>query len=250
MSHTADLVSLAAIYGELSLLAVGGGNTVLPEMQRQVVHVHGWMTAPQFAALYALAQASPGPNMLVSTLVGWRVAGLAGALVATLSLTMPSCALTLCTAHFWYRFRHAPWRRRVQWSLVPLTVGLLLAGAAVLCEATTVDWQTAALTLVVAGGDAADDAQSAVVDGGGGGFGSDRRSLRNQGQGQSPRPCCLTGRSGSAHPASTARGSDPAPAQPAPPLPRHRTAGSASGSTPPTHSRSPGAARRRSRGHR
>ena len=149
MTQAANLASLAGIYAELSLLAVGGGNTVLPEMQRQVVHVQGWMTGPEFAALYALAQASPGPNMLISTLVGWRVAGVSGALVATMSLCAPSCLLTYFTANAWYRFRNATWRKKVQWGLVPMTVGLVMAGAAVLCESTVVDWQTAAVTVVV-----------------------------------------------------------------------------------------------------
>ncbi len=69
------------MFAQLSLLAFGGGNSILPEMQRQVVQVHQWMTARDFAALYALAQAAPGPNMLVSALIGQRVAGIPGALV-------------------------------------------------------------------------------------------------------------------------------------------------------------------------
>jgi chromate transporter len=91
---TSALAALALLFGQLSLLAVGGVNTVLPEMQRQVVQVHRWMKPGEFAALFALAQAAPGPNMLVSTLIGWRVAGLPGALVATLSLYGPSSLLT------------------------------------------------------------------------------------------------------------------------------------------------------------
>ena len=70
-------------YAQMSLLAVGGVSAVLPEMQRPVVPVHTWMGGAEFASLFALAQAAPGPNMLVSTLMGWRVAGLPGALAAT-----------------------------------------------------------------------------------------------------------------------------------------------------------------------
>ena len=81
-----DLAWLGALYAQLSLLAVGGVVTVLPEMQRAVVEVRGWMAPAEFAALFALAQAAPGPNMMVATLVGWRVAGLPGALVATLGM--------------------------------------------------------------------------------------------------------------------------------------------------------------------
>ena len=84
-----DLVSLALVFMQLSLLAFGGTNSVIPEMQRQVVEVHGWVTPQEFAALFALAQAAPGPNMLVVTLIGWRVAALPGALVTTLAVAAP-----------------------------------------------------------------------------------------------------------------------------------------------------------------
>ena len=146
MSDT--LVKLAAMFAQLSLLAFGGGNAILPEMQRQVVEVHRWMTAQDFAALYALAQAAPGPNMLVSTLIGWQVAGLAGALVATFGLTLPSCLLTIAVSSAWYRFRDTPWRRAVQAGLLPVTVGLITAGAVLLCQTTSTGWRPALLTAV------------------------------------------------------------------------------------------------------
>ena len=145
-----DPAWLLLIYGQMSLLAVGGVATVLPEMQRQVVDVHGWMDARQFAALFALAQAAPGPNMMVATLVGWRVAGLPGALVATLGMIGPSSALTWAVGSVWHRFRDAPWRRRVQAGLVPVTAGLVMAGAALLTASTTLGWAYGLLTAATA----------------------------------------------------------------------------------------------------
>jgi chromate transporter len=142
------IAALAGVFAQLSLLAFGGGNAVLPEMQRQVVEVHRWMSAQEFAALYALAQAAPGPNMLVSTLIGWQVAGLGGALAATFGLTMPSSLLTLAVSSAWYRFRDAPWRRAVQAGLLPVTVGLITAGAVLLCQTTSTGWRPALLTAV------------------------------------------------------------------------------------------------------
>jgi chromate transporter len=142
------LTALMLIFAQLSLLAFGGGNTILTEMQRQVVQVHPWMTASEFASLFALAQAAPGPNMLIATLVGWRVAGLPGALVATLSLCAPSSLLTFGTAQLWYRFRSASWRVLVQRGLMPVTAGLIMASAVLLSESTTTGWSTAALTAV------------------------------------------------------------------------------------------------------
>jgi chromate transporter len=126
--NESPLVQLAQDFSVLSLLAVGGAITVLPEMHRSVVEVHGWMSGVQFADLFALAQASPGPNILVVTLIGWKVAGLSGALVATAAVCGPSCVLTFAVSRIWLQFREASWRAAVEDGLVPVTVGLMLAG--------------------------------------------------------------------------------------------------------------------------
>jgi chromate transporter len=144
------VAALASIFGELSVLAVGGIAPLLPEMQRQLVDVHHFMAREEFAALFALAQAAPGPNMMVSTLVGWRVAGLQGALAATGAMIGPSSLLTYASARAWHRFRDRPWRRVIQAGLTPVTVGLVAAGAALLAAATTHDWLTALITLATA----------------------------------------------------------------------------------------------------
>jgi len=145
------LVQLAAVYAQLSLLAFGGANAVIPEMQRQVVDVHHWMSAHEFAALFALAQAAPGPNMMVVSLVGWQVGGFRGALVTTAAVAAPSSVLTLLVSGVWYRFKDAPWRKAVQAGLQPVTAGLIMASAVLLIQSTTVDWTAAAVTVVTAG---------------------------------------------------------------------------------------------------
>lgn len=144
------LLSLALVFMQHSLLAFGGANSVLPEMQRQVVDVHGWLTAGEFAALFALAQVAPGPNMLVVTLLGWRVAALSGAMVATLGLAGPSSVLTFLAYGLWFRFREAPWRRLVQSGLMPVTAGLIMASEVLLIETTSETWGTAAITAAAA----------------------------------------------------------------------------------------------------
>jgi chromate transporter len=145
------LAQIAVVFAQLSLLAFGGGNAVIPEMQRQVVDLHHWMSAHEFAALYALAQAAPGPNLMVASLVGWRVAGLSGALVATGAVTAPAAVLTFVVTGVWYRFRDAGWRRALQAGLLPVTAGLVMASAALLIKTTAVDWTAAAVTVVAAG---------------------------------------------------------------------------------------------------
>ena len=123
---------LAAMFAQLSLVAFGGGNSVLPEMQRQVVSVHHWMSAQQFGELFALAQAAPGPNLMIIVLIGWNVAGLSGALVSALAGFGPSSILTMLAVRGWEHHRERRWRRIAQEALMPLTVGLITASAAII----------------------------------------------------------------------------------------------------------------------
>ena len=148
MNH--DLLSLAAIFSQLSLLAFGGGNTILPDMQRQVVEVHHWMPASEFSALFALAQAAPGPNMMIVTLVGWHVAGWAGMLVTSIAKFGPSSLVTIAALHAWDRFKDSPWRRIAQKGLVPVTAGLVAASAVLIAKASDPSWIAWAITGVCA----------------------------------------------------------------------------------------------------
>src|SRR5690349_606553 len=113
------LAILAGHFALLSLVAVGGANVVVPDIHRFVVESQGWMSGPEFAQLFAIAQAATGPNVIVVTLIGWQVAGLAGALVATAAMTGPTCLLTYGVSRVWDRFRDKPWRKAVQTGLVP-----------------------------------------------------------------------------------------------------------------------------------
>ncbi len=140
---------LALVCAQLSIVMVGGVAPILPELQRQVVDVHRWMGLAEFGALYGLAQAAPGPNVLVVTLIGWRVAGLAGALAATVGILLPAGTLTWFVSGAWHRFRNRPWRRSVQAGLVPVTVGLVMAAAALLTVTTTTTWVAGLLTVVI-----------------------------------------------------------------------------------------------------
>jgi chromate transporter len=145
MTTAGTLATLAVVFAQLSLLAFGGTNSVIPEMQRQVVDLHHWVDAQEFAALFALAQAAPGPNMMVVSLIGYRVAGVAGAVVTTLAVAGPSSVLAWGVSGAWYRFRDAHWRKAVQAGLMPVTAGLVMATAALLIHATATDWGTGAV---------------------------------------------------------------------------------------------------------
>ncbi len=119
----------------LSLVAISGVDTIVPDIYRFVVETRGFMTERQFADLYAIARATPGPNSLLVTLIGWQVAGLFGAVVATLALSGLPCVLTFSVSRVWHRFEDARWRKVVQEGLAPIAVGLVLGSGYILTSA-------------------------------------------------------------------------------------------------------------------
>jgi len=135
------LADIAVTFGVLSLIAFGGMPAVMPEMQRLVVEVKGWTTPTEFIQLFAIAQAAPGPNVLICSLVGWRAAGLPGAIVALLAVCAPAAVLAWWVADLWERFKESPWRIAIQRAIAPLVVGLTLSGGFVLCTPSTPDWR-------------------------------------------------------------------------------------------------------------
>ncbi len=130
----------------LSLLAVGGINALMPELHRQVVEVNGWLSSAQFTDLFALAQAAPGPNILVVPLLGWYVGGLLGALGALLALCGPSSVLALFAARGWQRLGASRGRDAIRDGLAPVTIGLVLASGYVIARLVDQGWGAAAIT--------------------------------------------------------------------------------------------------------
>jgi chromate transporter len=140
------LLTLAVRFALLSLFAIGGANAAIPEMHRLAVDVQHWMSDRQFADMYALSQLSPGPNVIVVTLIGYHVAGLLGAIVATVAMTGPTCVMAFYVAQVWQKFREAHWRNAIQAGLVPLSIGLMAASAYVITGAADKTWIAGALT--------------------------------------------------------------------------------------------------------
>ena len=128
------LLALTLVFTQLSLLAFGGGNAILPEMQHQVVVVHQWMSAEQFSSMFAMAQAAPGPNMMIVPLVGWHVAGTMGLIVTSIAKFGPSSILAIYAVKFWNNFKDHPLRVKFEKALKPITVGLVLVSAWIIAQ--------------------------------------------------------------------------------------------------------------------
>ena len=134
----------------MSLFAIGGANSAVPEMQRVAVEVEGWMTARQFSDIFAIAQVTPGPNVIIVTLIGYHVAGLVGALVATLAMCGPTSLFAFYVGRIWERFKDAPWRGAIQAGLLPISIGLIAASAVVVASATAHNFVAVATSLATA----------------------------------------------------------------------------------------------------
>jgi chromate transporter len=145
MNSGNQLFTLLWTFGMLSLFAVGGALSAIPEMHRLAVDVNHWMSDRQFADMVAIAQLSPGPNVLVVVLIGFHVAGIPGGLVATLGMCGPSATVAYIVSRAMERSRDAQWPQLVQSGLVPVSIGLMAASAMILGLSAGTSWVAAVL---------------------------------------------------------------------------------------------------------
>ncbi len=144
------IFTLAWTFGLLSLFAVGGANSTIPEIHRIAVDARHWMTDTQFADVFAISQLSPGPNVLIVTLIGYSVAGVAGAMVATLAMCGPTAILAYYVSGLLTRSKHSRWPAIIRAALVPLSIGLMGASGLVLAVTSDRSWVAALITAVAA----------------------------------------------------------------------------------------------------
>jgi chromate transporter len=151
MMFAGSLLGLAMAFGWLSLFAVGGAAAAIPEIHRIAVDVNHWMTDTQFADAYAISQLSPGPNVLIVSLVGYKVAGVLGALVATVAMCGPTAALSFTVSRILHRAGNSPWPALIQKALVPVSIGLMAASGLVIAMTSDRTMVSAVVTIVAAG---------------------------------------------------------------------------------------------------
>jgi chromate transporter len=145
------MLTMFILFFVLSFFSIGGAISVIPEIHRQAVDVSHWLTDREFVDLIAIAQAAPGPNVLFVTLIGYHVAGVVGALVATFAMCGPACAVAFWVAQVFHRFREKKWRIAVQAGLVPLSIGLIASVALIIARSADHDWKTMLITAAMFG---------------------------------------------------------------------------------------------------
>jgi chromate transporter len=145
-----------AMFGVLSLLSIGGGNAVLPDMHLQAVKQHHWLSDSQFADVFSISQTAPGPSILIVTMIGYAAglhaggipAAILGGVIATVAMVLPAASLVYAITLFWQKAEQSKWRIAVEKGFAPLTVGLILASSLVMSRAADHDWKAYTLTAV------------------------------------------------------------------------------------------------------
>ena len=138
-----DLLRMSWTFLWLSFLCIGGGLGVIPELERQSVTVHHWLTAREFLDGYTLAQLTPGPNMKVAAFIGYRAHGLAGGLLAAFAMFVPPAIV----AHRWRRICGRAWATAVERTLAPIGIGLMAGGVYTLARSAIHDTFTAGIAV-------------------------------------------------------------------------------------------------------
>ena len=154
----ATFLRIVVLFGSLSLVSFGGRNAILPELKKASVDQYAWLDDRQFADLFAISEAAPGPSSLMVALIGLKAGGVTGAggilgaLAAVLAMIAPSCVVTYLATRGWTRFQRSPWRVAAEHGLAPITAGLVAASVLTITHAAdhgAVSWVITVVTAIL-----------------------------------------------------------------------------------------------------
>lgn len=124
------LFELFISFFKIGLFSIGGGYAAMPLIQEQVVTLHHWLTMAQFGDIVTIAEMTPGPIAVnAATFVGTQVAGLKGAIIATLGCITPSCVIVISLAYIYHHYRSLGLIQGILSGLRPAVVGMIASAA-------------------------------------------------------------------------------------------------------------------------
>ena len=145
---------------QVGLFSFGGGMVSITLLMEKVVYEKAWLDAVTFNDLIAIAESTPGPIAVnAATFVGLRLAGLAGALIATFGAILPGCAIVLAIALLYMRYRSLTLVQGVMDGIRPVIVATIFTGGFAIMRTalfesgvlalSALDWLSAALFAAV-----------------------------------------------------------------------------------------------------
>jgi chromate transporter len=156
LSDWRNLLAVIWDFLSLSLFSLGGGNTLLNEYHHMAVDQYCWLSSRQFADIYAIAEAAPGPSSMIVGLLGMGAAvkegplwGVISGVTAEVAILLPSTLLMVVAALSWNRLRNSPWRMAFERGLGPITLGILFSVGLKILRISDHDTPAYAVSLVV-----------------------------------------------------------------------------------------------------
>ena len=156
LSDWRNLLAVIWDFLSLSLFSLGGGNTLLNEYHHMAVDQYCWLSSRQFADIYAIAEAAPGPSSMIVGLLGMGAAvkegplwGVISGATAEIAILLPSTLLMVVAALSWNRLRNSPWRMAFERGLGPITLGILFSVGLKILRISDHDTPAYAVSLVV-----------------------------------------------------------------------------------------------------
>ncbi|MBP1155913.1 MULTISPECIES: chromate transporter [unclassified Paenibacillus] len=123
------LMSLFFVFLQIGFVSFGGGYAMIPVIRHEVLQ-HGWISQQEFNDLVALAGMSPGPIVTnIATLIGYKTAGIGGAVLSTLGMVLPSLILIIVISAFYYKVQKANWVQATFYGLKPVVTGMIVYAA-------------------------------------------------------------------------------------------------------------------------
>jgi chromate transporter len=134
--------TLFKVFLMIGLFSFGGGYAIISIIQAEM-ESYGWMSSTEFADIIAISQMTPGPiSVNTATYVGMSTAGILGATIATLSISLPSFIIRIIISHYFTQFKESKVIKWVLKGIRPATIGLIFSAVVFLAEASILNTDT------------------------------------------------------------------------------------------------------------
>lgn len=142
------ILELFLAFSKIGLFSYGGGYAMLPFIQDQAIEVYGWLTTHEFLDILGIAQVTPGPiSINTATFVGYRTAGISGAIVATTAVVLPSFIIVLTISFFFHKFHKSKTVQNVFKGLRPIVLGLVASAAVDIGREVFIDYKSVIISI-------------------------------------------------------------------------------------------------------
>ena len=144
-----EIRKLMVVFSGMSLTLFGGGYVFIPAIQETVVENLHWLSVREFADGIAIGQITPGPILISATFIGYKVAGIWGALIATIAIFLPSGLLMIAGTHFLEKFKTSRLVKSIFLGLRPAVIGMIFAASFKIGQSIEINWQSIVIFLII-----------------------------------------------------------------------------------------------------